>query len=506
MTFVSKYKPFKKKTLVTLMAALFLFPFFAQAATPTATLTVTPSTVFPPATGTNNTQVYVTWSSTNATSCSIVRQKPDLTKSTLPTGGAKSGSYIDRALEVGFTNYELTCFGGGTSVKVTKTVIGQSPYAGPSTGYGTGAGQCASGVCLSSPGVLYIPCSILLTSDKTTTLGFTNDSAAITLGQSVKLIWSSIIFAGNTANIINYGPISPPSGGSVTVTPTQTITYTAQCTFGGAGIYGYSGGTINSNSITINVAPPSVSGTCSVSPAGITSGSSATWTAVPSGGDGTYTYSWSGTSGLTGTARTVTKSYSTTGTKTGTVIITSAGVSKTVQCSNSLIVSSPTPQCSNGIDDDGDGRIDSADYGCTSSGGGGNIANDPTESPNPQCSAGVDNNGNGLIDTADVGACTDPADSNEQPLPGSTLSLSGSALVQKSLPATLIWSVSNVRAGSCTLFGTNGDSWDLTGTSGVLVSSTISGETTFTLQCLDLNGNPTSKTHNVKVAPSFEEV
>lgn len=168
--------------------------------------------------------------------------------------------------------------------------------------------------------------------------------------------------------------------------------------------------------------------------------------------------------------------------------------------SYTVLIGSGTPQCTDGIDNDGDGRTDYPnDHGCIS-------AADTTEIPDPQCSDGIDNNGNGLIDTADVGACTGPTDSNEQPLPTSSLSLSGPTLVQMSFPATLVWSVSSVRAGSCTLSGTNGDSWNLTGTSGVLVSSNISGETTFTLQCLDLNGNPTSKNHSVKVAPSFEEI
>lgn len=487
------------------------------AQSPTATLSVTPSTVIIPITGTNTSQVYLTWSSTNATTCSIVRQKPDLTKSTLPTGGAKSGSYTDNALSVGFTNYELTCTGGGTSVKVTKTVIGQSASTGAGYGGSVGVGGCPGGIC-GAPGPIYFPCSYNLNSDKTA-VGLGDKSATIASGENVILKWSSFIAYGNSASIINYGPIYPVPGGTLVnygtisilegtanVSPTQTTSYYVQCTWGGTTIYGYSGGTTNSNLVTLNVAAPSVGGSCSVSPSSIISGGSATWTATPSGGNGTYTYAWSGTDGLAGSSATVNKTYSTTGSKTGTVTITSAGSPSAVQCSNSLTVSNPTPQCSDGIDNDGDGLIDAADYGCSASGGGGNIANDPTESPNPQCSDGIDNNGNGLIDTADVSACTGPTDSNEQSLPTSTLSLTGPALVQSASSATLTWSVLNVRAGSCTLTGTNGDSWNLTGTSGSNVTSAISGEATFTLRCLDLSGNPTSRTHSVKVAPSFEEI
>ncbi|MCI0531314.1 MAG: hypothetical protein L0Y74_05145 [candidate division Zixibacteria bacterium] len=55
------------------------------------------------------------------------------------------------------------------------------------------------------------------------------------------------------------------------------------------------------------------------------------------------------------------------------------------------------PECSDGLDNDGDGLIDfPADCGCTS-------ALDPTEAPNPltQCNDGLDNDGDGLIDLAD---------------------------------------------------------------------------------------------------------
>ncbi len=89
------------------------------------------------------------------------------------------------------------------------------------------------------------------------------------------------------------------------------------------------------------------SGTCSVSPTTAGTGQSVTWTAVPSGGNGTYTYVWSGTDSLSGTAISVSKSYATTGTKTGSVTITSNGQSSgAIACSNSVVVSTPAPTCS----------------------------------------------------------------------------------------------------------------------------------------------------------------
>ena len=503
--------PLKKVHLAYVAVAVFLLtPFAAFAAIPTVTLTVTPGTVVvSPGQTSSFPQVVLTWLSTGATSCSIVRQEPDYTKNTYPvtlkrttlsTGNKTSGSHVDTVTAFGFTNYEITCTGAGGSAKTLQTVVGSYPGYG-SGSPGVGAGSCPVGsLCGAGLGPLYFPCSVSLFSNKTT--GWTylyDESATISLGESVALTWSGGIFGANSTNIINYGPVSPNSGGTVTVTPTATVVYTAQCTWGSLGFYGYSGGTSNSRSITINVSNPAIAGSCSASPASLTTGGSTTWTANASGGTGTYTYSWSGTDSLSGSARTVSKTYTTSGTKTASVTISSGGQSRAISCSNSVSVSSPPVQCSDGIDNDGDGRIDLADYGCSS-------GTDTTESPNPQCSDGIDNNGNGLIDTADVGACTGPTDGNEQPLPTSNLSLTGAALVRPSGTVTLSWSAANVRAGTCTLVGTNGDSWNLTGTSGTRTSSALTAEAVFTLACTDLNGQPQSTSVTVRVAPSFEEI
>src|SRR3990172_1829200 len=77
-----------------------------------------------------------------------------------------------------------------------------------------------------------------------------------------------------------------------------------------------------------------------------------------------------------------------------------------------LLVTSP-PECSDGIDNDGDGLVDfPADCGCTGPA-------DPTEAPNPatECNDGTDNDGDGLVDyPADCG-CTDVCDNSESPDP-----------------------------------------------------------------------------------------
>jgi hypothetical protein len=72
-------------------------------------------------------------------------------------------------------------------------------------------------------------------------------------------------------------------------------------------------------------------------------------------------------------------------------------------------------QCSDGIDNDGDGLIDSADPGChTDHNPANSVSYDPRISSEydgltsiPQCNDSIDNNGNGLKDSADPYCHTD---------------------------------------------------------------------------------------------------
>ena len=68
-------------------------------------------------------------------------------------------------------------------------------------------------------------------------------------------------------------------------------------------------------------------------------GTSVTWSAYATGGNGNYTYSWTGSDALTGTAKSVIKTYSTTGEKNAIVTVTSAdGKTGTRSCTNTLAV------------------------------------------------------------------------------------------------------------------------------------------------------------------------
>jgi hypothetical protein len=81
----------------------------------------------------------------------------------------------------------------------------------------------------------------------------------------------------------------------------------------------------------------SLTGSCDVNPSSVNIGESVEWSATASGGDGDYSYSWSGTNSLSGSSATVSKTYSSAGTKTGTVIITSDGQSISRNCSAVVI-------------------------------------------------------------------------------------------------------------------------------------------------------------------------
>jgi hypothetical protein len=67
-----------------------------------------------------------------------------------------------------------------------------------------------------------------------------------------------------------------------------------------------------------------ITASCTVSPRLQTENLSATWTVTVDGGED-YSYSWTGTDGLVGDTQTIVKKYTTTGTKTAQVTVTSPG-------------------------------------------------------------------------------------------------------------------------------------------------------------------------------------
>lgn len=203
----------------------------------------------------------------------------------------------------------------------------------------------------------------------------------------------------------------------------------------------------------------------------------------------------------------------TQGTRAGTIPKTTASV--TVNVLGGL------PQCSDGVDNDNDGVKDAEDPQCrngSGAGSGGGVGgggvydpNDNNEFPDPQCSDGIDNNNNGLVDfKGGDPACSSAFDVSEDvPEPAIFLTASGtldnSNLVRKGNPAELTWGAKNVIADSCSLSGTNGDSFTLSGTSGKRSSSPLENEAIFTLSCLDLNEDPVSTSVTIKITFSIRE-
>lgn len=62
----------------------------------------------------------------------------------------------------------------------------------------------------------------------------------------------------------------------------------------------------------------------------------------------------------------------------------------------------------------------------------------------------------------------------------------------------------SIETTSCTVTGSNGDSW--TGLSGEKVSSPITGETTYTLNCVAFDGSTVTDTKKVNVSPGVIEI
>lgn len=141
------------------------------------------------------------------------------------------------------------------------------------------------------------------------------------------------------------------------LTASQSLPVSTQFTFPTAGTNGYTYRVCADNwspTITeasdanncsgwsnITISDPGLTASCSVSPTAQQLNQNVTWTASAGGGNGVYTYSWGGTSPLSGTGNPRTVSYSSAGTKTGSVTVTSGAQQTTVACSNSVVVSNP---------------------------------------------------------------------------------------------------------------------------------------------------------------------
>lgn len=221
--------------------------------------------------------------------------------------------------------------------------------ASPSFGYTNGnwGGDCGTGSNASS-------CSLTMNANKSVSATFNVSASNYTLtvtnpGSSGRITsWDGFISCGAGTNDCSY---SYSSGASVVLNAIPAGSYT-NGNWGGACGTGSNASacflTMNTDksvSATFTFVAPPLTAACSVSPTTINSGGSATWSATPSGGSGSYTYSWSGTDGLSGNSQSVTKPYSSSGTKTGQVTVSDGAKSVSAPCSNFLTVSSVALGC-----------------------------------------------------------------------------------------------------------------------------------------------------------------
>ncbi len=110
----------------------------------------------------------------------------------------------------------------------------------------------------------------------------------------------------------------------------------------------------------------------------------------------------------------------------------------------------PKAQCQDGIDNDGDGKIDAADPRCHTDNNPNNPASynkqDNDESPadiTTQCNDGIDNDGDGTTDSQDSG-CSGPTDTNEGDGPADVqVTMVGPSTVQNGQNASYVVTVRN---------------------------------------------------------------
>lgn len=336
----------------------------ATASTPTATISASPTSI------TSGQSSTITWSSTNATSCTgtgfSTGNQTSGTASVSPTssttysvsctgtGGSASGS---ATVTVSGAAYNTTSYGnkicsGGTSVGTyaassntcvsyctglsascctTKTVYFEDDGSTSYTCYAYTGTQStvttnASSQCSYVSGE---PINCRYTSWEATTINYgpavtaslVSNPTSISAGQSALLTWSSANATTCTGTNFSTGDAT---SGSVTVSPSTTTTYSLSCT--GAG-----GTATDSETLTVNI----FTVTCSASPSPVTVLQPVSWSSAVTGGTGSYTYAWTGTDGVSSSASSVNKTYETLGEKTATLSVTSGADTISAICNGS---------------------------------------------------------------------------------------------------------------------------------------------------------------------------
>ena len=77
---------------------------------------------------------------------------------------------------------------------------------------------------------------------------------------------------------------------------------------------------------------------CAADARNVNVGTPVTWSVESTGGNGQYSYSWTGSDGLTGSQTSIATSYTSTGSKTASVTVTSGGATATAACGSAVNV------------------------------------------------------------------------------------------------------------------------------------------------------------------------
>ena len=297
------------------------------------------------------------------------------------------------------------------------------------------------------------------------------------------------------------------SAGTISITPTTggqyCVTCGVTCGYGEACAQDSPGPSTSCVNISV-VDELQVS--CTPSPTSATTGQSVTWTATPTGGTGTYTYVWSGTNNLSGTTRTVQKTYTTTGTKSGSVTVTSGGVSKTSSCSSTVAVSDPTPTASLSANPSSILKGQSATLtwtsaNTTSCSGQGFSTGGATSGTRSVSPSNITNYG---ISCATSGADIHRTTTVTVLEPTASISASSNR-VNVGDTITVSWNAENVE--SCSINGPGISLTSPAGTNGVVSGSqevVITQQSTYIISCSPGGTNAQSATI-VNIIPTFEE-
>ena len=163
---------------------------------------------------------------------------------------------------------------------------------------------------------------------------FTAAPSTISRGSSSNLQWTTV--GAVSCDASNGWSGSKSVNGSQSTGPLiNTTAYTLRCKD--------SNGNTDTKGVTltVNQFETITSVNCQASPQIANIGQDITWTVAPVPASGSYTYSWSGDDNLSGSSQIVTKSYSTTGTKTGIVDI--GGATNPQQCTGTVrVTASPS--------------------------------------------------------------------------------------------------------------------------------------------------------------------